>query len=214
MADLFISYCRRNLERVTEVVRGFEASGLALWWDARLLPGEAYAQRIEQELDGAKCVVVAWSSDARNSIWVRAEASAALDAGKLVQARLDGASPPLPFNAAPLVDLTTWRGDRTAPPWPQLEDSVRGLAAGSLAPVTLDPLRGPALQGLETLAAIGFVSLALTALAGLATVLSVRHLLPLSLYGPMTMALFAGACVAAGFVVARFVQFFIASRTS
>ncbi|MGE0044400.1 MAG: toll/interleukin-1 receptor domain-containing protein [Hyphomonadaceae bacterium] len=214
MADVFISYCRRNLERVTEIVRGFEAGGIGLWWDPRLMPGEPFAARIEQEIDQAKCVVVAWSNEAKNSIWVRAEATEALDSGKLMQVRIDGVQPPLPFNAAPVLDMAHWRGDRTAPPWPQLEENVRGLTDGQIAPLSLSEWRGPALQGFESVAAVGTVSILLTFVVSFAMILAVEGIINPQLFYFIALGCFGAACIAAGIVIARLVQTLSASRKS
>ncbi|MEA3047511.1 MAG: hypothetical protein QOJ53_1843, partial [Sphingomonadales bacterium] len=97
MADVFVSYSRANRDRVAGVSDGLAATGYSVWWDQQLLPSDDYAMLIEREIDAARCVVVAWSQTARQSLWVRAEANEALDKGKLVQINLDGARLPLPF---------------------------------------------------------------------------------------------------------------------
>ncbi|MEZ5970959.1 MAG: toll/interleukin-1 receptor domain-containing protein [Hyphomonadaceae bacterium] len=94
MADIFVSYAHANKNRVSALAQGLSGSGFSLWWDDHLRAGSDFTLEIERELDTAKCVVVAWSGAARNSLWVRAEATEALDAGKLVQIKLDGVKPP------------------------------------------------------------------------------------------------------------------------
>ena len=98
MADVFISYARSDKAIATRVAKRLQAAGLDVWWDADLPAHRAYSEVIERNLDDAKAVVVLWSKTAAQSQWVRAEADFARNAGKLVQAAVDGSIPPLPFN--------------------------------------------------------------------------------------------------------------------
>src|SRR5690348_9824826 len=76
-------------------------------------------------------VVVLWSAESGKSHWVRAEADAAREAGTLVQARLDSALPPMPFNQIQCADLNGWDGDTSSPGWNKLESSVAALVRGT-----------------------------------------------------------------------------------
>ncbi|HEY1561052.1 MAG TPA: hypothetical protein VGF71_09205, partial [Caulobacteraceae bacterium] len=75
-------------------------------------------------------VVVIWSAEAVKSQWVRAEANVAREAGTLVQLRVDGAVPPLPFNEIQCADMSGWTGDLDAPGWKKVVASVADLIAG------------------------------------------------------------------------------------
>src|SRR5258707_12675158 len=86
---------------------------------------------MEERLRAAKAVVVVWSAEAASSQWVRAEANVAREAGTLVQLRVDGAKPPLPFNEVQCADLCGWAGDLEAPGWRKVMDSVAALTAGA-----------------------------------------------------------------------------------
>src|SRR5206468_6534430 len=77
--------------------------------------------------NGAKAVVVLWSSEAARSHWVRAEADAARAGSTLVQATLDGTLPPLPFNQMQCADLKGWHGHPAAPRWRKLVASLAEL---------------------------------------------------------------------------------------
>ncbi len=160
MADVFISYAHNTLDRVTPISAGLEQAGFSLWWDKRLRGGDDFSLVIERELASAGCVLVAWSEVARNSLWVRAEATEALDAGKLVQIRLDGVKPPLPFTIVEMLDFTRWRGNNQQAPWPALESAARTLVGSSRPP---DPrvFAGPALQDMGSAAALGWLSIGL-----------------------------------------------------
>jgi hypothetical protein len=175
MADVFLSYARPTRSRVQQIGDGLEGRGYSLWWDKALNASDDYAMVIEAELDAARCVVVAWSAQARQSLWVRAEANEALDAGKLVQINLDGTRLPLPFSVLHFLDFTPWRGELQGTPWSEFDARVAGQLRGerpadssAFAP---EPSRGPALQGFGRMALIGWASIAVAVLMAVAVAL-------------------------------------------
>jgi hypothetical protein len=127
---------------------------------------------IEAQLDAAACVVVAWSAQARQSLWVRAEANEALDSGKLVQINLDGTRLPLPFSVLHFLDFTRWRGERQGTPWSEFDTRVaaqlRGEKVADAAAFAPEPQRGPALQGFGNIALIGWAAIAVAAFMAVA----------------------------------------------
>ena len=114
MADVFLSYSRRDRTAVGAIAEALAAGGRSLWWDPALKSGEDYAEVIEREIGAARCCVVAWSASARDSLWVKAEANEALDAGKIVQLTIDGAKLPLPFTMLHYLDFSRWPGRRAS----------------------------------------------------------------------------------------------------
>lgn len=130
MADVFISYARADEAMARRVAKALESAGLDVWWDADLPAHRAYSDVIERNLAEAKAVVALWSKTAAASQWVRAEADFARNAGKLVQAQLDGTLPPMPFNQIQCADLKGWRGSPTHPGWAKLRNSVQALVSG------------------------------------------------------------------------------------
>lgn len=197
MADVFVSYARAAQNRVKPICTGLEQSGFSLWWDDRLQAGDDFSMVIEREIAAAGCVVVVWSEAARNSLWVRAEATEALDANKLAQVRVDGVKPPLPFTVVDMLDLSRWRGGRGDDPWPRLEATARSLAGGR-APAPDDrAFKGPALQDFGGSAMLGWLSLALIVLVGVATLqLGPGGAISLDNYRYLTIGSFAVACIA------------------
>ena len=89
--------------------------GFSVWRDDELPAHRAYSDVIEERLKSAKAVVVLWSAESAKSHWVRAEADTAREAGTLVQATLDSALPPMPFNQIQCADLNGWSGDTASP---------------------------------------------------------------------------------------------------
>jgi hypothetical protein len=171
LADVFISYSRLDHERVKPIADRVVSLGYSIWWDRRLRPGQVFVDEIERELDGARAVLTAWSSNARNSTWVYAESSRGLDAGKFLQLRLDDVQPPLPFDALEVAEMTAGRMQ-----WAPLEDAlartVRGGSPGpQRKPPSLGPLATPAVAGAPKLLSVATG----TALAAYAAAVSAAY---------------------------------------
>jgi len=213
MADVFVSYAHANFNRVKPICAGLEQSGFSLWWDERLKAGDDFTMVIERELSNAGCVVVVWSEAARNSLWVRAEATEALDANKLAQVRVDGVKPPLPFTVVEMLDLSRWRGGRGDAPWPRLEMAARTLAGGKAPAPDASVFKGPALQDFGSSAALGWLSLALIVFVGVLTLQlgpGPNGIDP-DTYQVLALASFATACIAFGLTLLRVIRTALAS---
>jgi TolB-like protein/tetratricopeptide (TPR) repeat protein len=131
--DVFISYARQDEAVARRVARALQGAGLDVWWDADLPAHRAYSEVIERNLEQSAAVVVLWSKSAAKSQWVRAEADFARNAGKLVQAQIDGTLPPMPFNQIQCADLKGWRGGTSHQGWAKLKSSVQSLVSGDEA---------------------------------------------------------------------------------
>lgn len=219
MADVFLSYARPDEGRAAIVAEGIEAGGRSLWWDRLLSAGDDYALTIESEIDAARCVVVAWSKAAHDSLWVRAEANAALDAGKLVQLNFDGGRLPLPFTMIHFFDFRTWTGARAQAPWPELESRVAARLQGdsSLQPEPVIEAGGVQivqrtenrLQGFNRVAILGWAGLAATFLVALCVLLAVRNQLSAAALGFISVVALAVSLALLGisaFVLGRTMQ--------
>lgn len=110
MASVFLSYSRDDLERIRPLAAALERAGHEVWWDRRIGGGEEYSGAIEQALDRAEAVVVAWTASSVKSAWVRDEAGQGRDSGRLVPVIFDGCSPPLGFRQYQTIDLSKWHG--------------------------------------------------------------------------------------------------------
>ena len=139
MADVFLSYARQDEAVARRIAKALDADGLSVWWDSDLPAHRAYSDVIERELEQARTVVVLWSATAAKSQWVRAEADFARNAGKLIQAQLDGTLPPMPFNQIQCADLKSWRGGASHPGWAKLSGSVEALVTGEERPSVKSP---------------------------------------------------------------------------
>lgn len=126
MADVFISYSSADRERAHKVASSLEAHGWTVWWDRKLIVGQAYDQAIERELEIARCVVVLWSKEAIRSDWVKNEAAFAAERDVLVPALIDNVKLPLEFRRKQTADLINWDG---APSHDGFKAMCEGIAA-------------------------------------------------------------------------------------
>jgi hypothetical protein len=110
MHDLFLSYSRRDLPKIEILASVLERIGWTIWWDRRIIVGEAFDKVIERALEEARIVIVAWSEHSVDSDWVRAEASFAVEQNKLVPIALDHAPWPVRFRTTHTLDLSDWDG--------------------------------------------------------------------------------------------------------
>ena len=106
MADIFISYARSNRSQAEALATTLETQGWSVWWDTRLKGGDLFDERIEEELDAARCVVVLWSKDSVKSRWVRTEANEGMNRKILIPVLVEPVRQPLAFRLIQAIDLS------------------------------------------------------------------------------------------------------------
>jgi hypothetical protein len=157
MSDIFLSYAREDASRVSDLADGLTELGWSVWWDDRIRAAAEFDDAIERELDSAGCVIVVWSRSSVASGWVRAEAGAANDQGKLVPTRFESdVVPPLRFrqlNTATLgsASLSAPSGDTLG----MLAEIARltGKAPANVDPSLLEGRTGTGSSGARTVTA-------------------------------------------------------------
>src|SRR3974390_2768650 len=127
MNDIFISYKREDEGRVGRLAKALQGAGLSIWWDRSLAGGENWRGQIENELDAARCVVVAWTHQRVGPAggFVRDEAGQAKRRGVLVPVKLEKVDPPLGFGEIQAIDLTHWKGSPRDPFFQDLTETGR-----------------------------------------------------------------------------------------
>jgi TolB-like protein/Flp pilus assembly protein TadD len=130
--DVFLSYKAEDRARLKPLVAALEAEGFSVWWDAHIGGGANWREDIQNHLDGAKCVIVAWTrrSIARDGNFVRDEAAQAQRRGVYLPIRLDLVQPPLGFGEVQALPLRGWRGDRSDARFQALAAAIRSAIAG------------------------------------------------------------------------------------
>jgi hypothetical protein len=133
MADVLISYASEDRERAGKLASVLSAHGWSVWWDRKIIAGQAFDSAIERELESAKSVVVLWSKHSIESEWVRNEASLAVERGVLVPALIDEVKLPLEFRRKQTADLTGWQGDPFHGGLQSLCEGIAALMGGEAA---------------------------------------------------------------------------------
>jgi hypothetical protein len=128
MADVFISYASADRDRIQPLVEALRTAGLDVWWDRHIAQGQNFGRVIEEALEGASCVVAAWTVASVESEWVCNEASEARKLGKLVPVLLDDVEVPLEFRHLHMGLLVGWTGDPAAPAFQEMLSAVLGFA--------------------------------------------------------------------------------------
>ncbi|HEV7660442.1 MAG TPA: toll/interleukin-1 receptor domain-containing protein [Allosphingosinicella sp.] len=121
MAQVFISYQKRDRALVERVRDGLAAVGLTIWWDDDVTPRDQWDRILEREIEAADHVLVLWTENSIDSKWVRTEVAWTSEhkPGTLVQARFDDARIPMVAYLTQYIDLD--RDEPAASPgWPKL----------------------------------------------------------------------------------------------
>lgn len=131
-SEVFVSYKSEDRGRLHPLVSALEAEGFSVWWDAQIGGGANWQKDIEQHLDGARCVIVAWTkrSVGDEGHFVRDEARRAQRRGVYLPVCLDAVEPPLGFGEIQAIRLVRWKGDRADPRFQSLVDAVRAYQSG------------------------------------------------------------------------------------
>lgn len=212
MAQIFVSYSHTNAKPVSRIAAGLEETGHVVWWDRRLRAHQQFGPEIEAALRDSRCAIVAWSAQARDSLWVRAEATEAWESGKLVQVTLDGAKPPLPFTMIHVLNLSAWSGHTADPTWGELKDAVHSVISGEARKPTAPPARPTRLGGFGPAAAVGVASIGLVLIAAGVVAIGVKGAFSANLFGVFTAGMFLAALVAFGHMLTRIIKIAVASR--
>ena len=170
MASVFLSYDRDDAAKARSIALALEKAGHQVWWDQHIKGGAQYSKEIEAALKAADAVVVLWSAHSVDSAWVRDEAGAGRDSGRLVPVKLDATDPPLGFRQYQAIDLSGWKGRGRQTELQTLFDAVDGLA-GDAGAVDQDkaarPISGQKPNNRRRLVIAGMSALALIALIGI-----------------------------------------------
>jgi len=109
MPSIFISYSRKELEKISLFVQRFEVEtkgkSYDILWDKQIQTGEYFPEEIQEMLDTATIIVVFWSKNSVKSHWVKDEATFGLKRNKIFPIRIDDVEIPLPFENRQTEDL-------------------------------------------------------------------------------------------------------------
>lgn len=135
MTDVFVSYARQDRDRIAPLVRALEARGLEVWWDSRIAGGAEFTREIEAQLEAAGAVLVVWSRNSIESLWVADEAGAGLERGKLVPISIDPVAPRIGFRQLQTLEFGAWNQDPSDPCVTGLLEALAAAGVRSRAPL-------------------------------------------------------------------------------
>ena len=169
MASVFLSYDRDDAERAAPIATALERAGHSVWWDQHIKAGSQYSNEIEQALKQAQAVVVLWSAQSVQSAWVRDEAAAGRDSGRLIPVMIDETDPPLGFRQFQSIDLSCWKKRGKSAAFDQLLGSINHFdKANPAARPTILPPPKSAARSLSRRVLISLVVVALLLAGGFA----------------------------------------------
>jgi len=148
MADIFLSYAREDHGRAKVLAHALEAQGWSVWWDPVIPAGRTFHDVIDEELENARCIVVAWSETSVRKEWVIEEAGDGRDRDILVPVLLDKVKPPRGFRLRQAADLIGWNADASDDRFKRLVCDITALLkspSGSGASVAPAPGEEPPL---------------------------------------------------------------------
>jgi TIR domain len=143
MADVFISYKKKDRALVEALVQDLEAEGFTVWWDYEIDSGDDWLERILKEVDVARCVVGVWTRAAvsPNGTFIPSEGTGInyvrieheRGARKLAPALCEaGTTLPVQFADLQTADLRDRRpGDRTHKGFRALVERIEAFATPS-----------------------------------------------------------------------------------
>lgn len=127
MADIFLSYAREDLTKAKVLTVALENMGWSVFWDSALLAGQDFHDVIEQEIEKAGCMIVAWSAASRNAAWVKGEATLGERRKILVPIKFDSVDPPINFISIHTENFAAWNGDIHSDEFNNLKRAVARL---------------------------------------------------------------------------------------
>lgn len=167
---VFVSYARKDRQKVVILVDRLTAAGINVWWDRGIEIGSVWRDAIQHHLDQAACVLVVWTKNSTESTFVRSEATWG---NPLLQVKLESdATIPVGFTEDQHCDLTDWNGDDSPALCQLIEAVTRAVDRGS-KPVdglwTLETTESDIQGTLRATAELREVALKLRSLAELAS---------------------------------------------
>ena len=128
MTSVFLSYDRDDAAKAKSIAHVLEKAGHQIWWDRHIKGGAQYSKEIEIALKAAEAVIVLWSERSVESAWVRDEAAAGRDSGRLIPVLIDNTVPPLGFRQYQSIDLSRWKGKANAAQFREMLAAVTALS--------------------------------------------------------------------------------------
>lgn len=139
MADVFVSYSKKDKAHARLIVNALKMDGLEVWWDEGIQTGADWRQSIKRQLEASRVIVALWSTSSVESAWVLEEAEFARARTALCPAFIEDVTAPLGFGGVQASNLVGWRGDRKDPAWTYFSQCVSSFVDGGSKPIGAPP---------------------------------------------------------------------------
>jgi hypothetical protein len=136
MADIFLSYAKKDREFARRITDALEALGWSVWWDREIPAGQTWRDVLENALANMRCMVVLWSKNSIKSEWVKEEAEEGHTQGKLVPVLIEDVRPPMGFRAIQAADLIGWNDSKEFAGFKQLVAALQSALGKPANPET------------------------------------------------------------------------------
>jgi len=143
MSDIFISYAKEDRLRLEHLAKALTAYGWDVFWDPTIPAGKTWRQVIGHEIEHARCVIVAWSSNSNNSHWVLEESEIGRERGVLIPIMIEEVLPPLGFRSLQAANLSTWEGDLEDANFQSLISDITSVLGEAPARPSTDKVQPP-----------------------------------------------------------------------
>jgi hypothetical protein len=127
MADVFISYSRKDRERCNAIREALVELDINVWSDVGIGAGSAFDREIERQIEVATGLLVLWSKDSVESDWVRNEARTGKVRDSLVAVQIDACELPLEFHSIQAELLPEGAEGSANTTWLNLLDRMGGI---------------------------------------------------------------------------------------
>ena len=97
-----------------------------MWWDAGINPGDSFPDVIDEAIQNASCVLVAWTKTSIDSQWVKSEALEGLERELLVPVFLDDVRVPVAYRHLQGSRLLSWPHDFEEAEFQKLLSAISG----------------------------------------------------------------------------------------
>ena len=129
VADIFLSYARKERDKAEAVKNALEALGLSVFFDVDGLDGgDAFPDVLDKEVKNAGAVISLWSPWALTRPWIKIESRIGKDRGVLIPVTIEPLDNlhdvPAAFYDLQQIDLTNFAGNTSDAGWISLVKSL------------------------------------------------------------------------------------------
>ena len=108
--NIFISFRTSEREHALLLKNALVNSGFSVWWQEEIQCGQEWHGEIDKALQNASAIIVLWSKQSLESVWVKHEASQAISKQIYTPVRIEVTEIESPYNRIQATDLFNWNG--------------------------------------------------------------------------------------------------------